>query len=150
MAEGGVDVGHTQNKAGRLVTDLRDECEFRNDERPELVRHELDLRFRERHKPPILFPRLIVNLAKPSAFFANIPEVSGPDSHRAALPKTLGQWSQTRRSLCRISEPPSVPILRFCKTAALDQVLVVWRIVRGQYGGRKLKSIDQQATNVIG
>ena len=55
-----------------------------------------------------------------------------------------------RHGLWGISEPPRIPIFRFRKAAALDEVSVVRRIVRGQYGGRKLESIDQQTADVIG
>src|SRR5207247_4008366 len=114
------------------------------------MRHALDRRLGERYKSPILFPRLIVNLAEPPAFFANVLEVSRPDGDRPALPETFGQWSQTRRGFCRIGKPPRVPIFYFCESAALNEMAVIRRIVRGQDGGRELESIDQQAADVIG
>src|SRR4029434_2332879 len=149
IAKGDIDVGHTQDKARWLVANFRDEREFRDHELLELVRHKLDLSFREWHKPPILFPRLIVNFAKAPAFFANILEISRPDNDRPALPETFGQWSQTGCCPDWLSKPPRVPIFRFRKTAALDQVPIVRRIMRGQYRGRKLKSINQKTADIV-
>src|SRR5437762_13474614 len=105
------------------------------------MRHELDLRLGERYKSPILFPRLIVNLAEPPAFIANVLEVSSPDGDRPALPETFGQWSQTRRGFCRFGEPPRVPIFRFCKPAALSELLLLPRIIPTQHDLRVLQPI---------
>src|SRR4029450_8102105 len=106
------------------------------------MRHELHLRFREWHKPPIPFPRLIVNFAKAPAFLANILEIARPDNDRPAFPETFGQWSQAGCCPDWLSKPPRVPIFRFRKTAALDQLAVVWRIVRGQDRRWKSKAVD--------
>src|SRR5207237_4209218 len=83
------------------------------------------------------------------AFFSNVLEISSADRDRTALPKTFGQWSQTRRGLCGIGKPPSVPIFFFCEAAALDQLSVIQRIMRSQNRGSKLKSVDQQAADVV-
>src|SRR5438132_4171327 len=150
MPQGDVDVRHTQNEAGWLVANFGNERELRNNERLELVLNEIDLRFCEWHKSPVLSPRLIVNFTKPPAFIADILKVRRTNNGGTARIETCGKSSQMRDGFGRIGEPPRVPILRFGKAASLDQALIVRRIVRGQYGGRKLESIDQQGTDVIG
>src|SRR5205823_1231196 len=149
MTQGEVDIRHTQDEANRLVADFRDECELWNNELLELVRHELDLRLGERHKTPILFPRLIVNLPEPPAFFANILEISSADRDRPTLPETFGQWSQARGGFCRIGKPPGVPVFRFCKAGALDQLPVIRRIMCGQNRRCELESVDQETADVV-
>src|SRR6266513_898668 len=150
MTQGDVDVRHTQNEAGWLFANFGNERELRNNQRLKLVRHELDLRFCEWHKTPVLSPRLIVNFTEPSALVPKISEIGWTNSGWPTTVKSCGEPSQMRHGFCRLSEPPCVPILRFRKAASLDQLRVVGRIVSGQYGGRKLKAIDQQGTDVIG
>src|SRR5206468_6849728 len=104
--------------------------------------HEFELRSGERHKTPILLPSLVVNFAESPAFIANVPKIPGADGDRPAPAQTLRHWSQTCGGLRRIGKPPCVPIFRFYKTAALDQLPVIGRIVRGQDRGRKLESVD--------
>src|SRR6266516_7947506 len=130
MTQGDVDVRHTQNEAGWLFANFGNERELRNNERLELVRHELDLRFCEWHKTPVLSPRLIVNFTKPSAFIADILKVRRTNNGGTARIETCGQSLQMRHGFGRIDEPPRGPILCFCKAAALDQVAIVRRIVR--------------------
>src|SRR6266508_4211427 len=103
MTQGHVDVRHTQDEANWLVTDLRNERELRNDQRLELVRHELDLRFCEWHKTPVLSPRLIINFTKPSAFFADILKVRWTDNGGTTRIETCGKPSQMGNGFCRIS-----------------------------------------------
>ncbi|PYI79108.1 MAG: hypothetical protein DMF04_01000, partial [Verrucomicrobia bacterium] len=56
---------------------IRDNCELSNNKLLELVRYELNLRFRERHKSAFLFLGLIVNPTETPALFANILRFPG-------------------------------------------------------------------------
>src|SRR5437867_3943071 len=94
MTQGDVDVRHTQNEAGWLFANFGNERELRNNERLELVRHELDLRFCKRHETPVLFPCPIVNFSKPSAFIAKILKVRRTDNGGTARIETCGQSLQ--------------------------------------------------------
>src|SRR5262249_43199725 len=114
-----------------------------HDQRLQFLSHELDLRLGERDKTPVLFPRLIKNLAKSSALVAEAFEICGTNPDRPARFQAHGEPSQMRGGVRRISEPPSVPIFRFRKATVLDQLPVVRRIVRGQDRRRKLETVDQ-------
>src|SRR5436309_14489888 len=125
MTQGDVDVRHTQNEAGWLFANFGNERELWNNERLELVRHELDLRFCKRHETPVLFPCPIVNFSKPSAFITKILKVRRTDNGGTARIETCGQSLQMRHGFSWDGETPPIPILCICKTAPTDQLAVV-------------------------
>ena len=72
------------------------QANFRQQQRLQFVGHELDLRFCERHKTPVLFPCLVVNFTEPSAFIAKICEIGWTKSDRAMPLNTSREPSQLR------------------------------------------------------
>src|SRR5439155_20679359 len=99
----------------------------------------MDLRFCERHKAPVLCPRLIVNFTEPSAFIPKIFEIRWTKSDGAMPVNATSETPQLRHRFLRIGKPPRVQIFRFCKPAALDQLLEIRRIELGHDVGRKLE-----------
>src|SRR5439155_21369645 len=92
--EADADVGHADGEADRLVANFREQRCLRHDERLPLVREVIELSLGKGNKAPVFFLRLIVDFAKPSAFVAEIFEISRANRDRPAPAKPRGELPQ--------------------------------------------------------
>src|SRR5437763_15526603 len=117
MTQSDVDVRNSQHKSCRLMVAFGNPGKLRHQQRLQFFGHELDLRFCEWHKTPVLFPRLIVNFTKPSTFIADIVKVRWTDNGGTARIETCGNSSFRRLCLGRDIIPLAVPDVGFCESA---------------------------------
>ena len=139
-----VDVRHRHADAHRLAVVLGDQRALRQQERLEIPGQFLELVMADRHRAPVLAPRLGVNLHEDFHLRLELGQVRRANRHLAVPRAGLGQALEVAHVHVGKRHLARQQILRLGQAGRLDQPPIVRRVPRREQRRRLIKIFDQQ------
>ena len=139
-----VDVRHRHADAHRLAVVLGDQRALRPQERLEIPGQFLELVMADRHRAPVLAPRLGVNLHEDFHLRLELGQVRRANRHLAVPRAGLGQALEVAHVQVGKRHLARQQILRLGQAGRLDQPPIVRRVPRREQRRRLVEILDQQ------
>ena len=144
-----VDVRHRHADPDRLATKLGDQRALRQQKRLEIAGQFQKLVAAERHRAPVLAPRLVVNLHQDVDLLLELGQICPADGHPAVARPGPGQAFEVSHIHVGERHLARQQILHLDQAGRLDKPLVVRRIPSREQRRWFVKILDQQSDLIV-
>ena len=145
-----VDVREAEQEARHLAVHFGDQAHLGIEHELEILREVSELAVRHRDRVPVVLPRLVVDPLDEIHFAREALHVHAADGERVALAQGGHAALQAlRRRAAVVLTVVREEVHRLAEAVALDQPLIVGRVVRHHDEGRAIEAADQQPDVVV-